>query len=190
MKTIKLIGLAVFAVIALGVAAASASAAEFHAEGVLPSELTAESLGSQEFRTGLATIICTEEESQKGTVTEETFPSLSAEVGYLGCTLKTFLGGVYPVHHINAEYLFDANGDVHVLKLIDIEVLEFAGGCTITIPPQTVTKAVTYENDGGHVKINAKASGIEYSGCGLEGASEYVGESLVSATSGAELSYS
>jgi len=190
MKTFRLLGFAASIIITLSGMASAASAAEFHASGELPTQLEAKALTNQEFTTQLSTIVCTEREIQQGTIAEEQLTSLTVELGYLDCSFKTLLGGTYPVHHINAEYLLDANGNVHVLKLIDIEVLEFGGGCTITIPPQIVEDAVTYENDSGHLIVNAKAKGIEYSGCGLEGESEGAGKTLISATSGAELSYS
>lgn len=188
MRAIKTFGLAALAALAFGaVAAAAASAHSFSATGELPTTFVAKQTSNQVFTTSLGTITCETLEGE-GAVTAATFESLTADVTYSVCTANTNLFGTYKVKNVHALYLFDANNSVSVLKPIEIEL---EGLCTVTVPEQLLDEAVTYEDKGTELALEAHAEKIHWEGCFSSGENgTYSGNSLGGLLNGGTASWS
>lgn len=147
MQSIKMFGLAIVAVLALGaVTATAASAEEFIASKT--GKLKGHALTTQKFKTGGgATVNCTEA-SSSGEVKE--LKSLTQEITviYSKCTIA----GTIVAEVSLADYLFMVSPTfVKVLNIITINVPSV--GCHITVEPtgnEDLT-AVTYKNNSGKI---------------------------------------
>jgi len=184
MRSIKALGAAIMAVLAVGAVAASASAAEFHS--TKEAALKGKALNSQVFVTKAGTVTCGKLTAE-GTVPTGSSTTQEATVKYSECTVYGFIA----VKISPALYLFMANETVDILMPITIETT----GCVDTVPAQSGLGTIKYENNRGKLKILATVTGITSSGKGstCEYAEEhegtYNGNSEVEAA-GSELSFS
>lgn len=157
MRAIKL-GLGLVTVLVFSIAmTASASAAEFLSSK--PEALLAENVSTQVFKTDQGNVECGKVNILAGTTALKSTDQL-ALVDYENC--KAFGA---PAEISTAHYLFLANGEVHVLKLIHINVPLV--GCLISVGIQKTNK-VTYKTNGKNLLLEPEVSGISYtaaSGC-------------------------
>lgn len=192
MKSIKVFGLAFVAMIAFGAMATSALAAEalFSATGELPTTVSGTATTNQVFKDKAGTITCTVVKLANNKVTKEKEISFETTVEYSKCTSTI---GMVLKEPIVADYLFDANGSVKVLKpiLIDLSEIILFGECSLTITEQLLDNAATYVNDGAHLLVEGKAAKIntENSCLGKEEGT-YEGNVLNSLANGGNLSWS
>jgi hypothetical protein len=198
MRNIKALGLTAFAVLAFSAAIASAaSAAEFHTANI-PATLTAKQEENQVFATEAGTVTCT---AVKGTaamsaLSQSTVTTSGLE--YTGCTTKTIFGNIEVTVNFtknSCNYTFHGNGEVD-LKCASggTEGAVISGpGCTVTVPPQTALKSVSYTNNAaGTVTITPAVTNITSTGsgslCSKTGTftnGKYSGKVLVSGNNGA-----
>lgn len=171
------------------VGVAGASAHEFIEKGAkLPAPLKAEG-GTQTFVTAGGTTVCTSVKG-KGTVTSEKAVTQKATAEYAGCEADGFAEAKVE----GAEYEFNANGTVTILKEIKVT----APLCKVSVPAATETEnknlsEVKYSSSGGVITEEANVSGITSSGsefCAYskESKGTYKGTTKVS-VEGGELSY-
>jgi hypothetical protein len=191
MRLVKVLGAALVTVFAIAaIAATGASASEFEAGPALPLLLLAKADGLQVFTSLAGTLEC---ETLKGHGIPLTLKTLSqaVTVSYENCKVFNGVVRVSPHEPILAEYEFSADGDVTVLKTIEI-FAEFAGAkCTIKVLPQLL-RTIKYNNIENNTKIlvSANVTGIEtwQTGAGCKEASAgtskigtYVGNSITEA---------
>ncbi|HEV7942217.1 MAG TPA: hypothetical protein VGP17_05390 [Solirubrobacteraceae bacterium] len=137
-----------------GVLAGTAGAEEFVASKT--GKLTDTALETQVFKTKAGSISCTKLKGT-GTVSETTTETQTTSIQYEDCTAF----GIISASISLAEYLFMANGEVKILKTIEIK----APGCEITVPAQTVS-SVAYKNRGVGIEIVPSVTKIESEGKG------------------------
>jgi hypothetical protein len=197
MRNIKVLGLTAFAVLAFSAAIASAaSAAEFHTASA-PATLTAREEENQVFVTEAGTFSCT------GVKLTATMSALSqptvttSGLEYAGCTTKTIFGNIELTVNFtknSCNYRFHANGEVDLVCASGGTegVIVSGPGCTLTVPPQTGLKSVSYTNNAaGTVTINPAVTNIKSIGsgslCSKTGTftnGKYAGKVLVSGNNG------
>lgn len=155
MRSIKMIGLAIVAVLAFGATAAVASAHEFTAtKGGL---LLLKSNENQKFKTKAGEVVC-KKMTVDGTVKEGSSSTQAAVVKYSECTVFGFIGAVITP----ADYTFSAEGSVEVTNEIEIE----AAGCLSKVPPQTDSSVSYKEAAGGALEIIPAVTNISSMGTG------------------------
>jgi len=187
MQRIRLIGLALVAMFALSVTAASAASAHGFKAEKYPYTVKARATDPQGFQISGSVSVC-----QKATLEgKETTGSETLEVHpkYEQCEVE--LAGTFKAK-VNTEgcnYLFHAatpgtpEGSVDLVcqtgKEIEVEVEGIEGGCSIKIPGQTGLKTVEYVNEGAgssaKTKTNADVTGITWSATGACGLKESAG---------------
>ena len=193
-RNIKVLGLAIAAVLALSaVAAGSASAAAFHSSES-PTIITGTQTGNHVFDAASDTISCTGA-TFKGTVTGTEVQSIQTEAAYTGCS---FFGVAVSVNMNGCQYEFNANGEVAVInkpsRNCSTEPITFKASflgvsCTIKVGPQVELKSATYdstekEETNGTVTVTPAVNGIAYTqeggGCGSHNEGRYTsGTTLV-----------
>jgi hypothetical protein len=182
MTRIKLVGIALVAMCAIGASiAASAGASTFLLLGTTKAKILSKALATQTFVTKAGTIECTTLTST-GEATVKHSLTFEATVSYTGCKAFGLAATVSP-----ALYEFNADGSVKVLNSITIKAL----GCVVTIPGGQTLSTITYTNKGlNAIELKPSVTGITSSGSGAacEYASEsngtYTGASLVTAHGG------
>jgi hypothetical protein len=189
MNRIRLVGLALVAVCAIGVTtAASAGASTFLLLGATTAKLTAKALATQKFVTHAGTVECTTL-TTSGEATVKHALVLRATVTYTGCKAFGLAATVSP-----AEYEFSADGTVTVLKAITIKATE----CLVTVQGGQTVGPVKYLNNKpnpGEIEIEPSVTNIMSSGTGaacayaLESIGTYTGNSLVAALGGATIEW-
>jgi hypothetical protein len=175
MQRIRLIGLAFAAVCAISaIIAASAGAAVFLANKT--GLLLGKALATQKFLTHAGLVECTALTAH-GTVTSLKTKKQKAIISYTGCKAFGLAAKVSP-----AEYEFDAEGKVTILKTITVT----ATGCTVTVPGGQTVGPVKYLNKVlGEIEIEPNVGGITSVGVGPaceyaeESVGTYTGNSLV-----------
>lgn len=190
-----------FAMSVAGVA--SASAAEFNASkaGLLSAKVVAGAAGKQVFKTSAGNVECTALTAE-GKIAEGKKQTQNATVKYENCTA---FGDEATVSL--AEYEFNANGSVKVLKAITVEAeVEGVTECTVTVPAQTILddeinpangvfqEGVEYANLSGKMKLipepvegiesEGKGKICEYNELGAAAKGTYTGESEVTNSGG------
>jgi hypothetical protein len=170
MRNLKVLGLALVAVLALSaVAASAASADKFATNATPPVKLTASGkAGATKFITTAGTNTC--DESYTGTVTEKEVSAVTITPVYTNCTC------------IGVACVIDMNGCDYVLRVgaattgtADIvcpegkEITLTAGApppltekCTIHVPPQTNLSTVTYSNVGSTIQASFDLTAVKY----------------------------
>jgi hypothetical protein len=187
MRTLKKFGVlmvAVFALSVVGVASASAATFTSSEEG----ELQGHALTTQVFETNAGPVNCPVAEVTGFVIAKESTEQ-HVTVHYKNC--KAF-SGLVSVEISTATYLFTSNGTVHILKPIVINVP--LGGCTQTVPAQTVSSVSFSGNSEGNLVESSAVTGIEYetSGglCGEPGSDgTYVGDNEVELVKGGTLGF-
>jgi hypothetical protein len=174
MKHVKIFGLALVAMAALGVASASSALAAllFHssATGTLLAKLVG---AAHKFKTSAGTVECTSANGE-GAITEKLAEVQLVLVTYANCTVTEPIKSGATVSP--ADYLFNANGTVKLDNTVTIKPSPEI--CKITVGPQSLT-GITYANIAGppmEIEVKANVSAIHYSisggagFCGAEGA--------------------
>lgn len=186
MNRIRISGLAILAVLALGVVGvASASAHEFIAKPV-KGKVEGVQKGSHVFNLNAGKVACTKVTST-GEVMAEISKVTKENIKYSGCLAFGFEAKVSEV-----KFEFNADGTVKLENTITIEVVE--AGCHVTIPPAGNEKlsTISYANKGTtELEVSAAAEGIHYEAsggpCGAkskETNGEYNGKSVVKVKEG------
>lgn len=178
-RSLKTLGLVLAAVFAMGaVMASAASAAEFHSAAA-PVTLSGSQSTSHVFTTNAGTVTC-KVATFSGSSSVKTTSEITMTPKYENCTAFGFIS--VPIH-VKGDYLFTANGDVHVNGTFEIT----APGCTTTVSgPQTLKGANSFSNNAGKTDVIAKtnASGIAYNECGTARTNgTYTGTTTVTGTS-------
>ncbi len=189
MLRIRIIGLAIGAVLALSaVASSSASAATLFLASTTGTLLdTNAGKGNHVFKTGSeGTAIECKKELSTGTVTSLDTKEQLEDVIYEECNAVTLLGE-FPATVSLALYVFHAAGTVDIENEITITVP--IAGCNVKVKKQNGLKSVTYSNiepNTGHgdVELSANVSGISSLGSGgacggTSTTGTYTGKSLV-----------
>jgi hypothetical protein len=187
MNRITISGLAILAVLALGVVAvASASAHEFISKPV-KGKIEGVQKGNHVFNLNAGKITCT-----KLTATGEVMAEISKvtkeNIKYSGCLAFGFDAKVSEV-----KFEFNAEGTVRLENTVTIEVP--SAGCHVTLAPAGNEKlsTITYANKGTkELEVTAAAKNIHYEAsggpCGAEEAKEtdgeYSGKSVVKVKEG------
>ncbi len=158
MRAINLLKLCVGVVAALMLSVAmtaSASAALLLFLSTKNEKLLAEKVSTQVFKVEAGEVRCNTVNILVGTTAAKSEDQL-ALVDYENCTAFGFI----TVRISPAHYLFLANGTVHILKEIKINVP--ANGCEVGVPAQE-THSVAYKNSGKNILIEPNVTGIKYS---------------------------
>jgi len=168
------------------VGAASASAASFTSTEEGP--IKGKALTTQVFETNAGPVNCTTAETTGSVVALESAEQ-HVTVNYKNC--KAF-SGLVSVSISPATYLFTSSGSVHIVNPIVITVS--LGGCTQTVPAQTVSSVSFEGNSSGNLVEKSAVTGIKYetSGglCGSAGTNgKYSGNNEVELTGPGSLSF-
>ncbi len=166
-RNLKVLGLALVAMLTMGIAASSAMA-EFHVETV-PSELTGAQEGTNTFITDSGTIHCT-----TATFTGSTSSATSAEQEvaphYTNCESTGFIKASVTVDMNGCKYNLTTISSSSMVHITGCEagkpgIVVTAPFCTITVTPQTIGP-VDYENVGSgttrEVVVNSTTANISY----------------------------
>lgn len=184
MKHIKILGLALMAVLALGgISASGASAALTFLATPVGGVIDDHNLNVHKFKTAVGTVECQKALSH-GTVTAEHSLTNLEDVEYLECKVTAPFEASATVSL--ALYVFDANGEVEIENTITVK----SSLCTITVKPQRDT-GITYLNlPGEELEISTNVHNIVYSTSGFCGTKNnekggiYEGKSLASVLGG------
>jgi hypothetical protein len=185
-KGVKTTGLALVAVIVLGLAGtAAASAHEFFATET--SKVESEAVGSQEFQTAVGTITCSKVKLTETSTMAGKKESQLAKAKYTGCTAY----GLFEAKIAPVEYEFLANETAKLRAQVTIEVP--LDECQVKLKVQGPLSTVKYKNElrNTHkgIRLEPSLSAITSEGIGgCEYASEnkgvYRGSSFVWETGG------
>jgi hypothetical protein len=160
MRHLKIFGLALVAMVALGattVSSASAALLLFHtsvAPGTLLTHLVG---GPHKFKTKAGTVECENVEGE-GAITQKLAELQLVLLHYNACNITSPINASATVSL--ADFLFHANGNVTLDNLVLIK----GGGCTIDVPRQ-VLSGITYDNISGppmEIEVLANVKNISY----------------------------
>jgi len=174
-RTLKATGLALVAILALGVMAASASAAEFHSEAATTT-IDSTQTTANKFVTGAGTVECSTA-NYSGTQTGATAKSVTVTPSYSGCSAFGFANTHVEVTGCTMTLFADTSSTLQcgATGHIVITPTFFGSVCTVTIGGhQSFGKgSVEYTNIAGppkDIRVHQKVTGIAYSvtksGCG------------------------
>lgn len=174
-RNMKVLGLAVVAVLAMSAVVAASASAAFNAENEGTTLLSGSQTNTHEFTVNTGTVTCTTA-TFAGSQSGKTSSTLSITPTYEGCT-NSLLGSM-SVNMNGCTYLFHTeattgepiNGKVDVVcsGTNEIEVKRTSGVqvCTVKVPAQTGLGAVKYTNKSGSVEVEAEVTGLHYSQSG------------------------
>jgi len=185
MNRIRLVGLALVAVCAIGVTtAASAGASTFLLLGATTGKILGKALATQKFITTAGAVECTAL-TAAGEVNGTHLLTVKATITYTNCKAFGLSATVSP-----AEYEFSADdGMVTILKTITIK----ATGCLVTVPGGQLLSTIQYLNNKpnpGEIEIEPNVTSIKSRGTGAaceyaeEAKGTYTGNSLVAVDPG------
>lgn len=146
------------AVLAMSATGASAHEFEFSSAGLL----LVKAHGPQLFKFPAGEIVCASLAGH-GAFTALKFKTLTLTVQYKSCT--SALGTV--TEPINAEYNFNAEGWVDIVKPIKVIVTAAGLKCEVAVPAQHSLKTITYTNISPEILLAANASSILSTGTGV-----------------------
>jgi hypothetical protein len=152
MRLVKLLGVALVAVFAIGATgAAGASAHEFETSEA-PALLLASADGPQLFITPAGHLVCNSLKGH-GLVTAKTTKTQIATVAYTSCIVGIKGATTKPDEPILAEYEFNADGTVKILKHVTILATLTGVKCTILVLPSGALSSVKYDNINSNTEI-------------------------------------
>jgi hypothetical protein len=123
--------------------------------GSAEEKLLSTKVQTQVFTTEEGTVECTEAVVAAGTSSTAATTSQSAELKYGKCTAFGFVSAeISP-----ADYAFQANGEVHIEKLI--KFFAPALGCEVSVPAQSA-REIKYDDNDGSIELLPKVTGILY----------------------------
>jgi len=182
-RNLKVLGLAVVAVLALGAfSASSALAVEFHSDSRTGNTwLTGETnttggVGTTHIFDAAGSTITCQVAKFEGTQTGKTAVDVTMSASYSSCTVH--VGGFSLAATVNmggCAYTFNANGEVGVVNRagaaktcaeenITYRVSNFLGECDVKVGPQAGLKSATYDGNttvtNGDVVVTPAVSGI------------------------------
>lgn len=164
---IKVLGLAVMAVLALtAVSASAALAAEFHSEAET-TNLTGTQTGNHVFNAAGAKITCKKASftgSQSGkNATEVTMGASYGECSFLFFSVNVNMNG--------CSYKFHSTGVVDVVGASCTGITYEGAGCKVTVPAQNGLSSATFTNAGSgstaSINVSPSVTGIKYNASGL-----------------------
>jgi hypothetical protein len=166
MRLVKVFGAALVVVFALSAMAAAGASAHNFTASVVPTLILTSAEGPQVFVTLAGTLECSTATGH-GIALAKTSETQKVTVSYTGCLAAITTGAsVKPTEPITAEYEFNANGTVKILKAVTI-VATLGTKCTITVPAQGPLSSVSFANKGTkEILVSAKVTGIESSDVG------------------------
>jgi hypothetical protein len=178
-RNLKVLGLALVAVLALSASvASSAFAIEFHSDSLSGNTwLTGVSTGSHVTDAAGSTITC-KKATVSGTQSGKTAASVDLNISYGECTVA--IGEFNLAATVNmggCQYSFNANGEVGVVNAtgktcsteqITYRVSNFLGECDVKIGPQTGLKSVKY---GGSTTVANGTIGVSVNITNIKGTS-------------------
>jgi hypothetical protein len=180
-RNLKVLGLAVAAVMALGAfSASSALAIEFHSDSStgntwLTGETdTSKGIGTTHIFDAAGSTITCQNATFKGTQTGNTAPDVTMEAAYSNCTVHVSGFSLAATVNMNGcRYTFLANGEVAVVNAvgkncttepITYRVSNFLGECDVKVGAQANLKSVTYDGNTtvafGDVVVTPNVTGI------------------------------
>jgi len=172
MRLMKMLGIAMLAVLSMAVAASAASAAQFHIEGTTgPFTVKAHQVSEENhvftIEGGLTTKCKTA--SFEGTQAGTSATTLQVHPVYGGCTAFG-LSATINTHSCNYEFLEPTGtgpftGKVNIVGCGTEPIQITAGTCEVTVGNQGPLSQVTYENlarTPKEVLVKAEVSGIRY----------------------------
>lgn len=176
-RNLKVLGLALAAMMALtAVAASAASAATFHSDSSTGNTiLTGSSTGNHVFDAAGSKITCTGAQFT-GTQTGNTTEHVTTSASYSGCSVEVFGFKIAATVNMGGcAYTFAANGTVGVVNRvgaaktcaeenITYRVSNFAGECDVKVGPQTGLQKATYTGTttvaNGAINVAPNVTGI------------------------------
>ena len=174
-RNLKVLGLAVAAVLAVSVVGVSAaSAAEFHSE-TAKTKVTGAQTTTHKFKTDPGEVTC-KVATFAGEQTTATASTITITPTYKECTLFSAIFGNIAVSVDFAtgecDYVFNASGHTEIkCNKAGGNVTVSGPGCTVTIPPQTLATGNTFSTTGAgtsrDIDVVTNASGIKYSYSGF-----------------------
>ncbi|MFZ2050547.1 MAG: hypothetical protein WAU69_06395 [Solirubrobacteraceae bacterium] len=196
MRSIKMVGVAIVAVLALGaMTAGSASAFTKFVASKTGGQLNGKAINTQKFKTGGgATVDCTVAEPS-GEVTKLEGTEQESSVKYSSCTVS----GLGSAEVTLADYTFFITPLVSVLNLIHIKATALGVECELSVLAGQSFTGIEYENDKSNAEeivVKSKVTGIvtdilksnSSSLCGTAGTEvtngTYEGEVLVGLSNG------
>jgi hypothetical protein len=163
-RKLKVIGLAIAAVMALAAFLGPAAAAEFHSE-VAHTQISGSQIGSDSFTGNAGTWKCSELTYIGTQATEATSSEITATPKFGGCTAFGFIGATIDVNGCDYRFTPNANPYLHIVcptKPIEVTTAT----CTITFPAQTVNSGVTYTNERAgttrDLRVKFSMTGLSY----------------------------
>jgi hypothetical protein len=194
MRLVKIFGALVAVCAFSAMAVAGVSAHEFTAS-VVPTLLLSKATGTQVFTTLAGTLECSTLTGH-GIAQAKVSETQKATVSYTGCFAITKSFSVKPTEPINAEYEFNANGTVKLLKAITI-VASLGIKCTITFLPDPYASIKYDPVDAKTVLVLEVIIGILSSATGAgctetytsSKAGTYVGNSITKADGTGEIGW-
>jgi hypothetical protein len=175
-RNLKVLGLALCAVMAMSAVAASAASAHnftstsANGKTILTAQGTGAIFG---VKSGILEVKCTAE-NFNGTVTGNSVEQVTVHPEYGGCNAAPL--GASPVDTTGCDYVLrsntttspDTSGGTKTDAPVDLEctagssILVTAPGCTITIGAQSGLHGVGYVNEGNKVKVLSTVDNIKY----------------------------
>jgi hypothetical protein len=169
-RKLKVLGLALVAVLAMTAVLASAAQATTtftasESSGTVKATQTTE----QVFTTEAGTVKC-KTATQEGSFSSKSFTSLEVAPAYKECSAFGFLSATVTPGTCKYKFTGQASGTLATVDIVcpsgDITVTTF--GCVIHVEPQTGLNHVLFSNKAGDVEATATISKVKYtatSGC-------------------------
>lgn len=167
-RNLKVLGLALAAMLTMGIAVASASAAEFHTE-TAPTTLTGTQTTTNTFVTDSGTIHC-KSAAFEGTVSTVTTTTVVVTPEYKECQSTGFIEAGVTVDHNGCKYSITSHGVVTVTGCTNANksIVVTAPFCTIEITEATnkALSPVTFKNVGAgttrEIEVVSAINNISY----------------------------
>jgi hypothetical protein len=169
-RKLKALGVAFTVVLAISAIGASAApAASFHAES--PTLVSGMSSGFSKITTDPGSVSCLST-TFSGNLSTATSATMTVTPNYGSCTLATIFGNIsVTVDFKGCDYHFNASGHLEIRCPFGNPIVISGPGCTITIPAQTLSNAVSYGNTGAgssrEIDFTFGITGLKYSYSGF-----------------------
>jgi hypothetical protein len=179
MRKFKILGLTVFAVLAISAVAAASASAEYHIASPSGGTINGKQETTNEFFTKVGTVKCTNA-TFTGSQATETASTLTAHPEYSTCTLA---GQKVTINTTGCNYVFQKPTTSPLSATVQVAcgtgniiIKDTAGlGCEVKVGTQGPLSSVGFTNqEGGTVLVTAGVTGISYSytaGCPNSGGS-------------------
>jgi hypothetical protein len=165
-RNLKVLGLALVAMLTMGVMAASASAAMFHSEIEGTTTIEGSQVGTNTFVTDSGTIHCTTA-GFSGSATGTEITDVTVSFDYTGCRSTGFIEANVTVDPNGCTYTITSHGIIHITGCTNANhsIVVTAPFCTIEIGEITVSP-VDFINEGSgktrDIKVTSTVGNIAY----------------------------